>query len=180
MRRRGDGRSRCDCVVVTGSNGREQDRGQQEAGDGQSRAPAGLHPPEQLNSLFWTSATLRPRRLAGPEHWVKSPMVGLCLSHCESQARWQSQNRWLECRRLQGDRAAHNPPDPSHRVGTPPPRGSEPCCTPPKRSLAAVSPQVQRGDYPRQQGTPSGCPFVPACSPPPPAGFCPVHVDSPP
>lgn len=47
----------------------------------------GLHPPEQLNSLFWTSATLRPRRLAGPEHWVKSPMVGLCLSHCESQAR---------------------------------------------------------------------------------------------
>lgn len=68
------------------------------------------YPPEQLNSLFWTSATLRPRRLAGPEHWVKSPMVGRCLSHCESQARWQSQNRWLECRRLQEDRVAHNPP----------------------------------------------------------------------
>ena len=73
----------------------------------------GQHPPEQLNSLFWTSATLRPRRPAGPEHWVKSPMVGRCLSHWESQARWQSQNRWLECRRLQGvggDREAHNPP----------------------------------------------------------------------
>lgn len=53
------------------------------SGDGQ----LGLHPPEQLNSLFWTSATLRPRRPAGPEHWVKSPMVGRCLSHCESQAR---------------------------------------------------------------------------------------------
>lgn len=62
----------------------------------------GLHLPGQLNSLFWTSATLRPRRLAGPEHWVKSPMVGRCLSHWESQARWQSQNRWLECRRLRG------------------------------------------------------------------------------
>ena len=68
-----------------------------------SREPQqGLHPPEQLNSLFWTSATLRPRRLAGPEHCVKSPMVGRCLSHWESQARWQSQNRWLECRRLRG------------------------------------------------------------------------------
>lgn len=51
---------------------------------------------------------MRPRRLAGPEHWVNSPMVGRCLSHCESQARWQSQNRWLECRRLQEDRMAHN------------------------------------------------------------------------
>lgn len=90
--------------------------------DGQSRAPAGLHPPEQLNSLFWTSATLRPRRPAGPEHWVKSPMVGRCLSHCESQARWQSQNRWLECRRLQGDRDAHNPrgaPRPRPTSGNP-------------------------------------------------------------
>lgn len=80
--------------------------GNRRQGGGQakgSREPRqGLHLPGQLNSLFWTSATLRPRRLAGPEHWVKSPMVGRCLSHWESQARWQSQNRWLECRRLPG------------------------------------------------------------------------------
>lgn len=59
--------------------------------------------PEQLNSFFWISATLRPRSWAGAAHWVKSPMVGRWRSHCESQARWQSQKRWLECRRLQKD-----------------------------------------------------------------------------
>lgn len=59
--------------------------------------------PEQLNSFFWISATLRPRSWAGAAHWVKSPMVGRWRSHCESQARWQSQKRWLECRRLQAD-----------------------------------------------------------------------------
>lgn len=94
----------------------------------------GRHPPEQLNSLFWTSATLRPRRPAGPEHWVKSPTVGRCLSHWESQARWQSQNRWLECRRLQGvggDRrlTTHLGPGPE-ALGRSPPlsrgRGSSP------------------------------------------------------
>lgn len=58
--------------------------------------------PEQLNSFFWISATLRPRSWAGAAHWVKSPMVGRWRSHCESQARWQSQKRWLECRRLRG------------------------------------------------------------------------------
>lgn len=56
--------------------------------------------PEQLNSFFWISATLRPRSCAGAAHCVKSPMVGRWRSHCASQARWQSQNRWLECRRL--------------------------------------------------------------------------------
>lgn len=59
--------------------------------------------PEQLNSFFWISATLRPRSWAGAAHWVKSPMVGRWRSHCDSQARWQSQKRWLECRRLRAD-----------------------------------------------------------------------------
>lgn len=68
--------------------------------------PPPLSPsPEQLNSFFWISATLRPRSWAGAAHWVKSPMVGRWRSHCESQARWQSQKRWLECRRLQVDGA---------------------------------------------------------------------------
>lgn len=116
--------------------GGQEEGAEAEAGDGQPRVPAGRHPPAQLNSLFWTSATLRPRRLVGPEHWVKSPMVGRCLSHCESQARWQSQNRWLECRRLQGDRAAHNP---SPSAGPPPPqRGGALCSTQPMR----ISPQA--------------------------------------
>ena len=56
--------------------------------------PPPLSPsPEQLNSFFWISATLRPRSWAGAAHWVKSPMVGRWRSHCESQARWQSQKR---------------------------------------------------------------------------------------
>lgn len=62
--------------------------------------------PEQLNSFFWISATLRPRSWAGAAHWVKSPMVGRWRSHCDSQARWQSQKRWLECRRLRVDRGS--------------------------------------------------------------------------
>lgn len=37
--------------------------------------------PEQLNSCFCTSATLRPRSSAGDVHWVNRPTVGLCLSH---------------------------------------------------------------------------------------------------
>lgn len=132
--------------------------------DGQPRAPAGLHPPEQLNSLFWTSATLRPRRLAGPAHWVKSPMVGLCLSHCESQARWQSQSRWLECRRLQRDRATHNSLDPGHRVGTPLPRGSEPRAALDPSIVCAQSARSSTLGTIRSSGEPpSGCPFVPAC-----------------
>lgn len=58
--------------------------------------------PEQLNSFFWISATLRPRREAGPAHCVNSPMVGRWRSHWESQPKWQSQNSWLECKRLEG------------------------------------------------------------------------------
>lgn len=56
--------------------------------------------PEQLNSCFCTSATLRPRSSAGEVHWVNSPTVGLWRSHCANQARWQSQCRLLEWRRL--------------------------------------------------------------------------------
>lgn len=43
--------------------------------------------PEQLNSCFCTSATLRPRSSAGEVHWVNSPTVGLWRSHCANQAR---------------------------------------------------------------------------------------------
>lgn len=56
--------------------------------------------PEQLNSCFCTSATLRPRSSAGEVHWVNRPTVGLCRSHCANQARWQSQCRLFEWRRL--------------------------------------------------------------------------------
>lgn len=88
---------------------------------------------------------MRPRRLAGPEHWVKSPMVGRCLSHWESQARWQSQNRWLECRRLQGDRAAHNPP--------------------PWAPSSQPNSRNTDGDYLQRGDTSSGrCPFPPPSS----------------
>lgn len=60
--------------------------------------------PEQLNSCFCTSATLSPLSSAGEVHWVKRPIVGLCLSHWANQARWQSQFRLLEWRRLVKDK----------------------------------------------------------------------------
>lgn len=72
MKRGGHGWARCQWVV-TGGNEREQDVAGRDGGSrrqvtGSRQPQQGLHPPEQLNSLFWTSATLRPRRLAGPEH----------------------------------------------------------------------------------------------------------------
>lgn len=150
-----------------GGDGR-WDRGRQWAAERPRGWGWELYSPEQLNSLFWTSATLRPRRLAGPEHWVKSPMVGRCLSHWESQARWQSQNRWLECRRLWRDRGAHNPSgppapaelwEPLHpRWGAPGPWCSPRSGTVYAQSAALLSPNpglpVAAGNFP--PSTPQG------------------------
>lgn len=57
--------------------------------------------PEQTKSFFCTSATRKPRRLTGARQKVNCPMVRRCRSQSDSQARWQSQCRKLECSRLQ-------------------------------------------------------------------------------
>lgn len=60
--------------------------------------------PEQLNSCFCTSATLSPLSSGGAVHCVNKPIVGLCLSHWANHARWQSQFRLFEWRRLLNER----------------------------------------------------------------------------
>lgn len=61
---------------------------------------AGGASPGQTYSFFCTSATLKPLRCTGAMQRVNWPMVRRCRSQSESQARWQSQYRWLEWRRL--------------------------------------------------------------------------------
>lgn len=56
--------------------------------------------PGHTYSFFCTSATLKPLRCTGAMQSVNWPMVRRCRSQSESQARWQSQYRWLEWRRL--------------------------------------------------------------------------------
>ena len=56
--------------------------------------------PGHTYSFFCTSATLKPLRCTGAMQRVNWPTVRRCRSQSESQARWQSQYRWLECRRL--------------------------------------------------------------------------------
>lgn len=100
---------------------------------------------------------MRPRRPAGPEHWVKSPMVGRCLSHCDSQARWQSQNRWLECRRLQGtgQLTTHLCAQPLAKEWEPLPLGGAepPCCSLHKHRLHSSQPAAPPGAHPQQWET---------------------------
>lgn len=57
--------------------------------------------PLQTKSFFCTSGTLRPLMWAGAMHCVKGAKPRLALSQSESQDRWQSQWRLLECRRLE-------------------------------------------------------------------------------
>lgn len=59
-----------------------------------------MYSPLQTKSFFCTSGTLRPLIWAGAMHWVKGAKPRLALSQSESQDRWQSQWRLLECRRL--------------------------------------------------------------------------------
>lgn len=54
----------------------------------------------QTKSFFCTSGTLSPLMWAGAMHCVKGAKPRLALSQSESQDRWQSQWRLLECRRL--------------------------------------------------------------------------------
>ena len=54
--------------------------------------------PGHTYSFFCTSATLKPRRCTGAMQRVNGPTVRRCRSQSESQARWQSQYRWLEWR----------------------------------------------------------------------------------
>lgn len=62
-----------------------------------------VNSPLQIKSFFCTSGTLRPLMLAGAMHWVKGAKPRRALSQSESQDRWQSQWRLLECRRLRGE-----------------------------------------------------------------------------
>lgn len=56
--------------------------------------------PGHTYSFFCTSATLKPLKCTGAMQSVNWPTVRRCRSQSESQARWQSQYRWLEWRRL--------------------------------------------------------------------------------
>lgn len=65
--------------------------------------------PGHTYSFFCTSATLKPLRCTGAMQSVNWPIVRRCRSQSESQARWQSQCRWLEWRRLgeEGTEGSH-------------------------------------------------------------------------
>lgn len=69
-------------------------------GQGQGEPMGGAASPGHTYSFFCTSATLKPLRCTGAMQSVNWPTVRRCRSQSESQARWQSQCRWLEWRRL--------------------------------------------------------------------------------